>query len=158
MALLLLILQRRLHLGWGKLFVSYVLWYSFGRFFIEMIRIDPVDTVHGVRINDWTDGAVFIGAIIVMVILVRLRPGPDEHPFGPVGDAVEPVVAAGDDETMARPDEAADDATGGSGVAVEGLSSRDGTVTVPENRVEPAPSSDNLGESETSARASRHAA
>jgi prolipoprotein diacylglyceryl transferase len=93
MALLLLVLQRRLHLGWGKLFVSYVLWYSFGRFFIEMIRIDPVDKVDGVRINDWTDGAVFLGAVIVMVLLIKLHPGPDEHPFAPVG--------AGPDDNMA---------------------------------------------------------
>ncbi|MCL1842161.1 MAG: prolipoprotein diacylglyceryl transferase, partial [Propionibacteriaceae bacterium] len=59
---LIFILERHFHLGKGKLFVSYVLWYTFGRFFIELIRIDPVDKVDGIRINDWTSGAIFIGA------------------------------------------------------------------------------------------------
>jgi len=86
-AVLILVLERRLHFGRGKLLTSYVLWYTFGRFFIELIRIDPVHEVGGFRINDVTSAIIFVAAAAVLALQVRFAPGSDPYPFGePVAD------------------------------------------------------------------------
>jgi prolipoprotein diacylglyceryl transferase len=78
----LLWIEKKFSFGRGKLFVSYVLWYTFGRFFIELIRIDTVNVIGGLRINDWFALAAFLIAAVVMVWLIRNRPGMAENPFG----------------------------------------------------------------------------
>lgn len=47
----LLLLERRYKLRWGLMFASYLMWYSFGRFFVESIRLDPSDILFGLRTN-----------------------------------------------------------------------------------------------------------
>jgi len=84
---LLLVLERWRHFGRGKLLTSYVLWYTFGRFFIELIRIDPVATPDGIRINNLTSAAIFVCAAAVLALQLKFAPGADEYPFGePVPD------------------------------------------------------------------------
>ena len=83
---LLLWIIRRFKWQHGKVLTFYVLWYSFGRFFIELIRIDPVDTVFGVRINNWTDGFIFIVALGVMIFLMNKFPDHVELPLAGMGD------------------------------------------------------------------------
>lgn len=79
--LVLLWIIRRFAWQHGKAITFYVLWYAFGRFFIELIRIDPVSTIFGVRINNWTDGIVFIVALGVMIFLMRRFPDHVEAPL-----------------------------------------------------------------------------
>lgn len=50
----LLLLERRLNLRWGRLFAVYLIWYSAGRFYIEGIRIDPSEIILGLRTNQWS--------------------------------------------------------------------------------------------------------
>ena len=47
----LLLLEQRFNLCWGRMFAAYLMWYSFGRFFIEGIRLDPSDVILGLRTN-----------------------------------------------------------------------------------------------------------
>ena len=47
----LLLLEQRFNLRWGRMFAAYLMWYSFGRFFIEGIRLDPSDVILGLRTN-----------------------------------------------------------------------------------------------------------
>jgi prolipoprotein diacylglyceryl transferase len=54
--------ERRLNLRPGRLFAVYVAAYTFGRFFIEWLRIDPSHRFLGLRLNDWTSVVVFIAA------------------------------------------------------------------------------------------------
>jgi prolipoprotein diacylglyceryl transferase len=54
--------ERRLRLRPGRLFAVYVAAYTFGRFFIEWLRIDPSHRFLGLRLNDWTSVVVFIAA------------------------------------------------------------------------------------------------
>ncbi len=62
--------RRRFTLHHGRLFALYVAGYTFGRFWIEGLRIDPVGgvdhavTLLGLRINQWTSIALLIGALI----------------------------------------------------------------------------------------------
>jgi prolipoprotein diacylglyceryl transferase len=49
--IVLLVLESRFNLRWGRMFALYLMWYSFGRFFIESIRLDPSDVFLGLRTN-----------------------------------------------------------------------------------------------------------
>ena len=44
------------------LFALYVVWYCFGRFFEELLRIDPAHHFAGLRLNAWVSIVCFVGA------------------------------------------------------------------------------------------------
>ncbi len=77
-ALVLVVLDRRLRLGHGKVFALYVLLYTAGRFWIEALRIDTVNQIGGFRLNNYTSLIGFVAAAIWLVWLVRHRPGREE--------------------------------------------------------------------------------
>lgn len=74
-AALVFLLDRKLRLGRGRAFALYVMGYTAGRFWIEMMRTDEANTILGVRLNVWTAGLVFLGALIYFV---RVR-GPRQY-------------------------------------------------------------------------------
>ena len=49
----------------GQLFAAYVFAYCFGRFFIELIRIDSANTIAGLRVNVWVSVMIGVGALLV---------------------------------------------------------------------------------------------
>lgn len=49
----------------GQVFAAYVSAYCFGRFFIELIRIDSANTIAGLRVNVWVSVIVGVGSLIV---------------------------------------------------------------------------------------------
>ncbi|MDN4175817.1 prolipoprotein diacylglyceryl transferase [Nocardioides sp. SOB77] len=62
-----LLLDRRHRLSNGRLFAVYVTGYTAGRFWIEYLRIDPVNEFFGLRLNDWTALIFFIAAVIYLI-------------------------------------------------------------------------------------------
>lgn len=68
---ILLVVDRRRRLGRGKLFFLYVALYTFGRFWIEMLRIDTADKVLGARVNVWVAILVCLGAVVALLLLRR---------------------------------------------------------------------------------------
>ena len=78
----LLWVERRFKLGRGKLFTCYVIWYTFGRFFIESLRIDPVNQVGGWRVNSYVSLILFAGAVALLIWQLRRRPGYQLWSFG----------------------------------------------------------------------------
>ena len=50
-ALIVIWADRRFTMGHGRVFALYVLLYTIGRAWIETLRIDPVNTVAGLRLN-----------------------------------------------------------------------------------------------------------
>ena len=60
----------------GYLFAVYVLGYTAGRLWIELLRIDTANELWGVRINVWTSAAVGLAALAA--VLVGLRRGPND--------------------------------------------------------------------------------
>ena len=50
----------------GTVFALYVGAYSFGRFFIESIRIDQAHLIGGIRINQWLALFLFLGSIVAL--------------------------------------------------------------------------------------------
>lgn len=51
---LLLLIDRRFQLRRGKMFASYLIYYSIGRIWTENLRIDPSDVFFGLRTNVWS--------------------------------------------------------------------------------------------------------
>jgi len=70
--------DRRFTMGHGRVFALYVLLYVTGRGWIEALRIDPVNTVGGLRLNVWTSILVGIGALVYLVWSARTRPGRED--------------------------------------------------------------------------------
>jgi hypothetical protein len=64
--------EKHIRLRKGYLFAVYVAAYTFGRFWIEYLRIDFAHKFLGLRLNDWVSIAIFAAAIIVLV--TRGRP------------------------------------------------------------------------------------
>lgn len=65
---LLVLVDRKLRLGGGRVFMLYVAGYTFGRFFIELLRTDPATTVFGdIRINVVVSAVVFIAATALFI-------------------------------------------------------------------------------------------
>ncbi|MFC8849084.1 MULTISPECIES: prolipoprotein diacylglyceryl transferase [unclassified Micromonospora] len=91
-AALVLVLDRRLRLGRGRAFALYVMGYTAGRFWIELMRTDEANHILGLRLNVWTAALVFVGALIYFL---RVR-GPREYlvPIG--GPAPVPAPTGGD--------------------------------------------------------------
>lgn len=89
---LLVVADRRFRLGGGRVFMLYVAGYTFGRFFIEMMRTDEATTVFGdIRINTVVSAVVFVGAV---VFFIATRSRSREEPAYVAGP--EPSDADGD--------------------------------------------------------------
>jgi len=70
--------DRRFRLGHGRAFALYVMAYTAGRGWIEMLRVDAVNHILGLRLNVWTSIVLFLGATAYFVVMGRLRPGREE--------------------------------------------------------------------------------
>ncbi|MFC3500382.1 prolipoprotein diacylglyceryl transferase [Micromonospora krabiensis] len=94
-AVLVYLLDRKLRLGRGRAFALYVMGYTAGRFWIELMRTDEANTILGVRLNVWTAGVVFLGAL---VYFLRVR-GPREYliPLGATTTPTTPTPPVGSD-------------------------------------------------------------
>jgi len=90
-AALVLYLDRKLRLGRGRAFALYVMGYTAGRFWIELMRTDEANLILGVRLNVWTAVLVFLGAL---AYFVRVR-GPREY-LVPVGEPAAAPTPSGD--------------------------------------------------------------
>jgi prolipoprotein diacylglyceryl transferase len=71
-------LDRKLRLGFGRAFALYVMAYCAGRGWIEYLRIDTVeyDDVLGLRLNVWTSIVLFTLALVYFVVMGRRHPRP----------------------------------------------------------------------------------
>jgi phosphatidylglycerol---prolipoprotein diacylglyceryl transferase len=74
--LVLIYVARRFRIRPPGLFALYVAWYCFGRFFEELLRIDPAHHVAGLRLNAWVSVIVFVLAVAYFVAHQRGRSAP----------------------------------------------------------------------------------
>jgi len=68
-AVLVWLLDRKYKFGRGRAFALYVMAYTVGRFWIEMLRTDPANHFFGVRLNVFTAVVVFVLALIYFVVV-----------------------------------------------------------------------------------------
>ncbi|GLW12235.1 prolipoprotein diacylglyceryl transferase 1 [Microtetraspora sp. NBRC 13810] len=131
LAFALIWIGRRFAFRHGRLFALYVAGYTFGRFWIEGLRVDPVGGVDhavdflGLRLNQWTAIVLFIGALVYFWATRNKTTEeslgvvvPEPRDDAPVeAEAVDPAHTAdmSDDEQTAEPgdpEEPADEPTG----------------------------------------------
>ena len=67
----LLLIDRRIRVKSGQLFASYIMVYTLGRVWIEMLRIDDAHHFLGLRINVWTSIVVFLLGLMTFIIAGR---------------------------------------------------------------------------------------
>lgn len=80
--------DRRFRLGRGRVFWLYVAGYTFGRFFIELMRTDEATLILGLRVNTWVSAILFIVAAAMFARTRGPRETPQEvDPNGPLGAA-----------------------------------------------------------------------
>jgi prolipoprotein diacylglyceryl transferase len=63
----LLVLDRRLRIRPPGLFALYVAWYTFGRTFEELLRIDLSHEILGQRLNFWVSAIIFVLAVAAFI-------------------------------------------------------------------------------------------
>ncbi|CAB4689318.1 MAG: prolipoprotein diacylglyceryl transferase [Actinobacteria bacterium] len=91
----LLLLESRFNLRWGRMFAAYLMWYSLGRFFIEGIRLDPSDVFLGLRTNQWSAVIAFLIGLALLRIQYARHTGVEETGYLPGRSArPQPVKAS----------------------------------------------------------------
>ena len=105
-------LERRFKLGYGRVVAVYVMAYTLGRGWIEYLRIDDVqyNDVLGLRFNVWTSIVLFVAAAIYFVVSSRRHPGREGSVYRADAEPA-PVTeeAAEDEEASDGTTEEADD-------------------------------------------------
>lgn len=95
-----LVLERRFRLGYGRVFALYVMIYCAGRAWIENLRVDTVEynDVLGLRLNVWTSLVMFVLALGYFVVVGRRHRGREESPYAEerAGEPASTPAQAGD--------------------------------------------------------------
>ncbi len=87
----LLLVEKRFELRWGRLFALYLIWYSVGRYFIEAIRLDSADVFLGLRTNQWSALVGVLIGLLIYVLQTSRHPGVETTGYLP-GRSWEPRV------------------------------------------------------------------
>lgn len=64
--------DRRARFASGQVFGLYLMGYTLGRVWIEMLRVDEAQHILGLRLNVWTSIAVFLAGLAVFCVAGRL--------------------------------------------------------------------------------------
>ncbi len=78
-----LFLERKFNLRWGRAFGVYLIWYGIGRSFFESIRVDPSEMFLGIRTNIWASYAAIIIGIAIILIQRKRHTGVELSPYVP---------------------------------------------------------------------------
>lgn len=109
----LLLIERRLHLRWGRMLGLYLVWYGVGRSWFETIRIDPSEVFFGVRTNVWAAWAAVLLGVVIFVVQGRRHPGAEPSAYLS-GQTWSPASSEVDsDETYSDSDDLGNDAADG---------------------------------------------
>ena len=60
------------------MFWLYVVLYTVGRLWVELLSIDPAHTVLGLRLNVWTSIVVGLGALVAFILVGRRHQGRED--------------------------------------------------------------------------------
>jgi phosphatidylglycerol---prolipoprotein diacylglyceryl transferase len=82
-AALIIFLERRINLRWGKALAVYLVWYGTGRAFFESIRVDPSEMFLGIRVNVWASFAAVVLGIVIFFVQSRRHTGDEPSPYMP---------------------------------------------------------------------------
>jgi prolipoprotein diacylglyceryl transferase len=107
--------DRRFRLGHGRVLALYVMVYTLGRGWIEMLRIDEVELsdVGGLRFNVWTSIVLFVAATLYFVVSAKRHPGREEQVYREQEGSSESRSALGTPDADDVPSDQADADRGG---------------------------------------------
>ena len=79
----LLFVEKKFRLQWGKLTAVYISYYSLGRAWIEPLRLDPANIFLGLRTNEWMALLGILFGIVMFIVLSRRHPGTEPSVYLP---------------------------------------------------------------------------
>lgn len=82
-AVVLLWIDRRRDVQWGRLVALYLIWYGAGRSVFETIRLDPSELFLGIRTNVWMAFAAIAIGVVVWIVQTRRHRGLEPSPWVP---------------------------------------------------------------------------
>ena len=80
---LLLTLDKKFELRWGKMFAFYLAFYSVGRIWTESLRIDPSEIILGLRTNIRSALVGIVAAVVIWQVQSRRHPGLETSVYVP---------------------------------------------------------------------------
>jgi len=100
-----LLLDKKFRLQWGKVLSLYLIWYGVGRSVLESIRVDTSETFFGIRTNVWMSFAAILLGIIIFLVQSKRHLGKEPSPYLP---GREPRSKSGvdSDDTWSETDDA----------------------------------------------------
>lgn len=78
-----LLLDRKFRLQWGRVLALYLIWYGLGRSFLESIRVDTSETFAGIRTNVWASFAAILLGIIIFWVQSKRHTGKEPSAYLP---------------------------------------------------------------------------
>lgn len=109
-ALILFIVSRNKNFWqWGKVLGLYLIWYGLGRTWLESIRLDPSETVLGIRSNVWAALAAIVIGLVIIYVQSRRHTGVEPSAYMP-GREPEHGVVVHSEDTYTESDEPGDEA------------------------------------------------
>jgi prolipoprotein diacylglyceryl transferase len=129
--------DRRFRLGYGRAFALYVMAYTAGRAWIEYLRIDPVNHIGPLRLNDWTSLVVFLAALLFFIYSARRHPGREEYSEPPYDGAHATDDDLDDDEPDDADDTDADGKTAGADIEADAAEEAAGRAGHPPGEGDP---------------------
>lgn len=77
------LVERHSFWQWGKLVGLYLVWYGAGRMVFESIRLDPSETLLGIRVNVWGAFAAVVIGLFIIIYQSRNHPGDEPSVYRP---------------------------------------------------------------------------
>jgi prolipoprotein diacylglyceryl transferase len=90
-AVIIIALERKIYLRWGKTFGVYLIWYGIGRSVFETYRMDSSETFLSIRTNVWAALLAILVGVLIIVIQNRRHPGKELSVYAEGAPAVKLV-------------------------------------------------------------------
>ncbi|KQR55004.1 prolipoprotein diacylglyceryl transferase [Leifsonia sp. Leaf336] len=95
-----LFLERKFRLQWGKTLAVYLIWYGLGRSYLESIRIDPSEfSLLGIPSNVWAAFLAVVLGIVIFIVQSRRHTGLEPSVYRPGREWVRPDAEVDSDDT-----------------------------------------------------------
>ena len=95
-----ILLERKFRLQWGKTLAVYLNWYGVGRSYLESIRIDPSEfSFLGIPSNVWAAYLAIVLGIVIFIVQSRRHPGLEPSVYRPGREWVRPDAEVDSDDT-----------------------------------------------------------
>jgi len=107
---LILVIERKMRLQWGKVLCLYLVWYGLGRTVFETIRIDPSEVFAGLRSNVWAAILSVVVGVVIIVVQSRRHPGLEPSPYVAGREWAGPNAGVDSSDTYSELDEPGNDA------------------------------------------------